>query len=94
MVAMHRRALVAAGILGAVLCFTAGWLVSRFVESPKREPLSTPSSEPTAHDPIDAGPQPLLLIDPSKVVLLPDASLEIEVPSPPVLPGQTNRRPD
>ncbi len=94
MVAMQRRALVAAGILGAALCFSLGWFVSRATEAPKREPLATPSSKPASVDPIYASPDPILLIDPSKVVLLPDASLEIDLPRPPVLPGQTKVRPD
>jgi hypothetical protein len=87
MVAMGRRALVAAGIVGAALCFSLGWFASRVVDAPKREPTATPSSEPTSFDMFDGGePGPLLLIDPSKVNLLPDASLNLEPPTPPDLP--------
>lgn len=83
MIAMGRRALVAGGIIGAALCFSLGWLASRAVEPPKREPLATPSSEPKPFVLDDAGPvEPLLLIDPSKIVLLPDASLNLDPPKP------------
>lgn len=99
MTAMGRRALVAGGFLGAALCFSLGWLASRAVDPPKREPMATPSSEPKSidrNDDLDDGGAvgPLLLIDPSKVVLLPDASLNLEPPKPLVLPGQTNDRRD
>ena len=95
MTAMGRRALVAGGIIGAALCFSLGWLASRMVDPPKREPMATPSSEPKSIDPDDGGTvAPLLLIDPSKVVLLPDASLNLEPPKPLELPGQTNERRD
>jgi len=95
MTAMGRRALVVGGLIGAALCFSLGWLASRVVDSPKREPLATPSSEPTSIDLDDAGDVgPLLLIDPSKVLLLPDASLNLEPPKPLVIPGQTNERGD
>jgi hypothetical protein len=87
MVAMSRRALVAAGVLGAALCFSLGFAVSRVVDQPKREPTSTPSSKPMSYDEPDGGdPGPLLLIDPSKVTLLPDAALTLEPPAPLDLP--------
>ncbi len=90
---------MAAGLLGAALCFSLGWLASRAAQTPGREPTATPSSEPKKaraemRDPTrktlnlgDAGAdEPLLLIDPSKVTLLPDASLNLEPPSPPDVP--------
>ena len=93
MTAMGRRALIAGGLIGAVLCFSLGWLASRVVDPPKREPMATPSSEPASIELDDGGTVgPLLLIDPSKVVLLPDASLNLEPPKPLMLPGQTNDR--
>lgn len=95
MTAMGRRGLAIAGVIGAVLCFSLGWFASRSVDAPKREPASTPSSEPVSVDAYDSGVvDPLLLIDPSKVMLLPDASLTIEPPTPPLVPGQTNDRRD
>lgn len=95
MTAMSRRALVAAAILGATLCFSLGWLASRFADSSKREPTSTPPREPVssndhnAHE-VDEGkvPEPTILIDPSKVLLLPDASLNFDPPKPLEVPGQ------
>lgn len=93
MVAMSRRALVTAGLLGAALCFSLGWLASRAVDTSKREPMVTPSSKPMSYDADDGGAEePLLLIDPSKVTLLPDASLTLEPPRPLDVPGQTNGR--
>lgn len=93
MTAMGRRALVAGGLIGAALCFSLGWLASRVVEPPKRELAATPSSEPASLDLDDGGAVgPLLLIDPSKVILLPDASLNFERPKELVIPGQTNER--
>jgi hypothetical protein len=89
MIAMGRRGLALAGLIGATLCFSLGWLASRAVESPIREPMATPSSEPVRTHAQDAGAEALLLIDPSKVVLLPDASLTIDLPVPPLVPGQT-----
>jgi len=90
MVAMSRRALVAAGLLGAALCFSLGWLASRASDTSKREPVVTPSSKPMSYQAPDGGiDEPLLLIDPSKVMLLPDASLTLEPPTPPSVPGQT-----
>lgn len=87
MVAMSRRTLVAGGLLGAALCFSLGFAASRLTEPPKREPTSTPSSKPMSYDEPDGGdPGPLLLIDPSKVTLLPDASLTLEPPKPLELP--------
>lgn len=95
MTAMGRRARIAAGLMGAALCFSLGWLASRAVDTPKREPTATPSSEPKSLDVGDGGAlDPLLLIDPSKVTLLPDASLSLEPPIPPSVPGQTNERRD
>lgn len=95
MTAMGRRGLALTGLIGAALCFSLGWLASRVVEGPKREPMSTPSSEPVSIDADDGGAlAPLLLIDPSKVELLPDASLTLEPPTPPLVPGQTMDRRD
>lgn len=90
MTAMGRRVFVAGGFLGAALCFSLGWLASRAIEAPRREPTAPPSSEPMSLDADDGGsPGPLLLIDPSKVNLLPDASLNFEIPKPLSVPGQT-----
>lgn len=91
---MDRRAAVAVGICGAALCFGLGWVASRVMQAPNREPLSTPSSQPVSYDDLDAGPAPLLLIDPSKVTLLPDASLEIELPREPLLSDPVKPRSD
>jgi hypothetical protein len=98
MIAMGRRGIALAGLIGATVCFSLGWLTSRAVEPSKREPMATPSSEPVrahAEDAEDAGAEALLfLIDPSTVVLLPDASLTIDPPAPPLVPGQSNGRRD
>ena len=94
MTAMRTRGLVAAGLIGAALCFSLGWLVSRAVDDPIREPTSTPPREPASVDADDVGAAPLLLIDPSKVVLLPDASLTIDPPSPPLVPEQVKNHRD
>lgn len=89
MIAMGRRTVVVLGIVGAALCFSLGWLASRVVQPSNREPTATPSSEPVSLD-ADAGALgPLLLIDPSKVTLLPDASLNFDPPAPLDVPGQT-----
>lgn len=90
MTAMGRRTTVVLGIVGATLCFSLGWLASRVTEPARREPTATPSSEPMSGDDDGGTPGPLLLIDPSKVVLLPDASLNFEIPPPLDVPGQTN----
>jgi hypothetical protein len=95
MTAMGRRGLVAGGLIGAALCFSLGWLASRAVDTPKREPTATPTSKPTSIDVDDGGAlEPLLLIDPAKVMLLPDASLNLDLPTPPSVPGQTDGRRD
>jgi hypothetical protein len=87
MTAMGRRALVAGGLIGGALCFSLGWLASRTVDAPKREPAATPSSEPASITMDDGGAVgPLLLIDPSKVTLLPDASLNFDPPKPLTVP--------
>jgi hypothetical protein len=57
--------------------------------------MATPSSEPARLDAQGRGDQaPLILIDPSTITLLPDASLTLDPPAPPVVPGQTKDRPD
>ena len=89
MTAMGRRTVVVFGIVGATLCFSLGWLASRVVQPANREPPATPSSEPVSLDDDAGALGPLLLIDPSKVTLLPDASLNFDPPAPLDVPGQT-----
>lgn len=89
MIAMGRRTVVVVGIVGATLCFSLGWLASRVVQPSNREPMATPSSEPVSLDGDAGALGPLLLIDPSKVTLLPDASLNFDLPAPLDVPGQT-----
>ncbi|MDI1448312.1 hypothetical protein [Polyangium sp. 6x1] len=71
----RRPILLAAGLAGAIGFFGLGWVASRGF---------SPSEAPSASDAPDAGPRdPILLLDASSIVLLPDASLRI---TPPVAP--------
>lgn len=73
----RRPILLAAGLAGALGFFALGWLASRGFSPP--EPRA-----PGASAPHDAGPHdPILLIDAASIVLLPDASLQIDPPAAP-----------
>ncbi len=71
---------LAAGLAGAALCFLLGWLASRW-SAPAPAP---PPSAAAVTDALDTGPHdPILLIDASSIVLLPDASLRLDLPAAP-----------
>ncbi|MDC0747817.1 hypothetical protein [Polyangium mundeleinium] len=77
----RRPILLAAGLAGAIGFFSLGWLASRGC-SPSDAPPA-PRAQGASETP-DAGPhEPILLLDASSIVLLPDASLRID---PPVAP--------
>ncbi|MDI1433087.1 hypothetical protein [Polyangium sorediatum] len=77
----RRPILLAAGLAGAIGFFGLGWLASRGCSPPEAPPA--PRAQGASETP-DAGPhEPILLLDASSIVLLPDASLRID---PPVAP--------